>query len=69
MPRATDGAVRVLVDHGTVEIFADSGDTVMSAQFFPGLTWSLGVDGGGTIGFIRTDQETSRNVARSPAQP
>lgn len=45
MLRWTTDPVRLIIDQGTVEIFADSGRSVMSALFFAGIDWSMAIEG------------------------
>ncbi|MEM9041245.1 MAG: glycoside hydrolase family 32 protein [Actinomycetota bacterium] len=42
--RATDEH-RIVLDHGTIEVFADRGRAPISALIFPGMEWSVSVDG------------------------
>lgn len=52
MERADDQPVRLLVDHGSIEVVTDDGLSVMTALVFPGPDWSLAVRGSGSIMII-----------------
>jgi hypothetical protein len=45
------GQVVIVVDHGTVEVFADGRSASMLC--FPGLRWSVGTAGAATVGTAR----------------
>jgi fructan beta-fructosidase len=44
-PLRTTGDHEIIVDHGTLEVFAGGGSAALSALVFPGATWQVEVDG------------------------
>jgi fructan beta-fructosidase len=62
--RETDSPVRVMIDHGTIEIFADDGRAVMSALFFTGETFTIDRDSG--LSVRRLTGATSRVGSTKP---
>jgi hypothetical protein len=47
--RPPHGTHQLVIDHGTVEVFAAGGTATMSALVFPGIDWTVAVDGAATL--------------------
>lgn len=53
VPLRSEGVHEIVIDHGTIEVYADGGATAVSALLFPGPQWTVDVDGSASLPSVK----------------